>query len=596
MKGTVVATWIKTCRRLYGDAPVTKAMESAGWPSNKIFTPLEGVDDDKIKRVMDVIAREKGIAVESLWRELGRDNLKTFFAEYPAFFQHANLYSFLKALFDIHIVMSKKIDGAKPPIVLIEPISTKEAVFSYRSKRGMFDYFHGLLEGSCEHFKEKVAIEQLEKGSDYLKLKLTFSENICFKKKFTFSKLLSFGVIRKLEAKIAIMVLILTLATAMPLAGVINGGIIALVATIGSFIGSSLLLSPSKYILDELKLIKENKYYQDGEIYTNDFFEEIYKEINDYKKVLSADFTGFKGVTDEMNSFVDKINVISESMNSTSTEISGVVEQVAHGAIDQAQNTEQAVSRLNDNIQALKGIVESENTNKLELEKAMNKINNSYSNVDNAAKNIQTSLESFNEVKDKGATLQENAQNITGIVAMVSNIAEQTNLLALNASIEAARAGEQGRGFAVVAESIRTLAEQSKGAVLEINSNLDQFVKDIRGLVENIETQYDVLEGETTSLNNVRNISYEATKSIQAVSKAMIKTISDLNNEAVSISEIYDTIESLAAIAEENSASSEEVSASVANYTNEIKKLIDNIQQFKHLTDEFKGDLEKYKI
>ncbi|MCS4465385.1 hypothetical protein JTT01_21295 [Clostridium botulinum] len=72
-------------------------------------------------------------------------------------------------------------------------------------------------------------------------------------------------------------------------------------------------------------------------------------------------------------------------------------------------------------------------------------------------------------------------------------------------------------------------------------------------------------------MEEVRDISYGATTSIGTVASAMIKTINELNKEADSISSIYDNIESLAAIAEENSASSEEVSANVSSYTNEIK-------------------------
>jgi methyl-accepting chemotaxis protein len=76
----------------------------------------------------------------------------------------------------------------------------------------------------------------------------------------------------------------------------------------------------------------------------------------------------------------------------------------------------------------------------------------------------------------------------------------------------------------------------------------------------------------------------------------MIKTINHLNSQTDSISGIYDKMESLAAIAEENSASSEEVSASVSNYTNEIKKLISNIYEFRSIKEHFKQDLNKYKI
>ena len=76
----------------------------------------------------------------------------------------------------------------------------------------------------------------------------------------------------------------------------------------------------------------------------------------------------------------------------------------------------------------------------------------------------------------------------------------------------------------------------------------------------------------------------------------MIDTINKLNVEADSMNYVYDSIESLAVIAQENSASSQEVSANVTTYTNEIKKLIDNITDFKSITENFTNDLNRYKI
>lgn len=599
MKGTVVSTWMKTCRKLYGESIVDDAMESVGWGARKIFTPIENVEDAKVKSVITYIAKKQNMDEKKLWRVIGQDNVKAFFKDFPSFFDHENLYSFFKSMFDVHVVMTKKFAGAKPPLLVIEPISARSAVFSYNSKRGMFDYFLGLIDGSCEQFNEKLQIDEIERTEEALKLKLTFEKDVYYKKKYSFNRLLSFGFIKNFGLKTAIPTFVVSTLIFIPLFGVnnlvkalIGAGISAVI----SCLFSNLLLSPKKAIVEELNRIIDNQYDFDGEIVTNDFLEEIYALIKRYKKMLKADFVGFKGVTDEMHTFIGGINVISESMNHTSNEISGVVEQVANGAITQAENTEKAVAMLSQNIDNLKEIVENENDNKQELEVAIEKINNSYENVNNASKNILGTLENFQAVKNKGITLEEKAKDITNIVSIVSGISEQTNLLALNASIEAARAGEQGRGFAVVAESIRKLAEQSKGAVHEINTNLAQFVNEINSLVDNIGEQYDVLQGETSSLETVRNISYEANSSIQTVAASMIKTIEELNKEADSISDIYNTIDSLAAIAEENSASSEEVSANVSSYTNEIKKLIDNIESFRVFSETFRKDLGRYKI
>ncbi|MCM8709522.1 heme NO-binding domain-containing protein [Clostridium sp. SYSU_GA19001] len=599
MKGTVVAAWMKTCRKLYGDSVVDKAMEANGWSSGKIFSPAENVDDSQIMSVISAVAKSENIDIKALWRNIGNYNLKSFAEDFPAFFDHENLYSFLKSMYDVHVVMVKRFPGATPPIVVIEPISSREAVFSYESKRGMFDYFLGMLDGSCELFNENVKIEEIERTSTSIKVKLTFEKDIFYKKTYTFNRLLSLGFIRNIGAKVALFTFIITALGLIPVMGL--GDILKLlvgaaIPAAAAFIAANVLVRPRKLLEESLKKLNSSNFVEDMQIVTGDFFEDLFKYVTEHKKAVRADFVGFKGVTDEMNTFADRINRISDSMNQTSEEISQVVEQVANTSVSQAENTENAVAILNDNIQALRTIVDSENFNKTELQKAIDKIDNSYRNVDNASKNILSSLDKFQEVKDKGLELEMKAKDITNIVSIVSGISEQTNLLALNASIEAARAGEAGRGFSVVAEEVRKLAEQSQNAVEEINTNLAQFVKEINVLVDKIESQFEVLQNETNSLQKVRDISYEATTSIQTVAQSTINNINELNKETDSIARIYETMESLAAIAEENSASSEEVSASVSNYTNEIKKLIDNIYEFKKITETFKGDLSKYKI
>jgi methyl-accepting chemotaxis protein len=599
MKGTVVATWMRTNRNMFGDSIVNEAMDYVGWGSDKIFSPIENVDDNEVKKIMAYIADREKMDIGVLWRKIGQDNIKSFSKDYPAFFQHETAYSFLKSMFDVHVVMTKKFVGAKPPLLSLEPISEREAIFCYNSSRGMFDYFLGMLEGACKHFNEKVYIEEISRNNSELKLKLTFDKNIYYSKKYFFNNLLSLGFINNFAVKVGMFSFLISALVLIPMFGldnIVKSILGSVISGLSAFTGVSIMMSPLNEIKEELGRIINHQYNIDGNIVTKDFFEDIYNMLKKYKQIVQADFVGFKGVTDEMNTFVDNINKISDSMGHTTSEIGGVVEQVAEGAVIQAQNTESVVEALKENIKALGNIVENENKNKLELEDAIGKINNSYENVDNASKNILSSLEKFNEVKVKGTDLENKAKDITSIVSIVSGISEQTNLLALNASIEAARAGEQGKGFAVVADSIRTLAEQSKDAVKEINFNLKQFVDEIKSLVEKIQSQYDLLARETDSLGVVRNISFEANQSVQSVAISMIETISKLNTEASAISTVYDNIESLGAIAEENSASSEEVSANVTNYTNEIRKLIDNIYDFKGITEAFKRDLEKYKI
>jgi methyl-accepting chemotaxis protein len=75
-------------------------------------------------------------------------------------------------------------------------------------------------------------------------------------------------------------------------------------------------------------------------------------------------------------------------------------------------------------------------------------------------------------IADQILALSEQTQQVGEIIASVEDLADQSNLLAVNAAIEASRAGEQGRGFAVVAQEVRTLAERSKAATVQVRTML----------------------------------------------------------------------------------------------------------------------------
>lgn len=68
MKGTAVSTWVKTCRKLYGNDVVDKALEHIGFPSDKVFSPIEDVQDDKVFSMMNYISKEKGFHYHSFGR------------------------------------------------------------------------------------------------------------------------------------------------------------------------------------------------------------------------------------------------------------------------------------------------------------------------------------------------------------------------------------------------------------------------------------------------------------------------------------------------------------------------------------------------
>ena len=297
-----------------------------------------------------------------------------------------------------------------------------------------------------------------------------------------------------------------------------------------------------------------------------------------------------------MSTFNSSVTTIASTMSSASSDITDILNMLSTAATTQAEDTEKSVSVITDSIASLNGIATESEDNKDKIEAAVNDIDNSFSSVTHTASEIGLILKKFGDIKDSAYVLREKAEGITQIVTIVSSIANHINLLALNASIEAARAGEAGKGFSVVAEEIRKLSTDTNQAVSDINNNLTSFVANIGGVVDGINSQYDVLERENGNLKQSVETSALSNENLNAVSLLLVHTSESLKAEATHISSLFDSLQSLAAIAEENSASTQEANSNVAIYVDHIQELTTQMSVFEGMIHNFQNDLKKYKI
>ena len=97
--------------------------------------------------------------------------------------------------------------------------------------------------------------------------------------------------------------------------------------------------------------------------------------------------------------------------------------------------------------------------------------------MDDSIAAMQQIREQMDSMAQSIMRLADQGMAIGDIIATVNDLADQSNLLSVNAAIEAARAGEEGAGFRVVAQEIRSLAEQSKQATVQVKALLGEIQK-----------------------------------------------------------------------------------------------------------------------
>jgi methyl-accepting chemotaxis protein len=597
MKGTVVATWIQTARKLWGEDVVAAVMEQNGWPANRIFLPLEDVDDQTIKKFIELLNHKLNIPVAQLWYEIGRDNILSFSQAYPSFFKGKNLYTFLASMYDVHVEVVKMVAGAKPPRLIMQPISEHEAFFSYDSQRGMLDYFRGLLKGAAEFFHEELNMEVLEQTPLHMKLKLKFSAPILQEKVFSLNSWLGFT--GSVARKISLVSFLVTLLPALFfffldaswkffIFPVISGFFVWIVAT--------MLLRPMEVIRTEVKSLLEHHYESDITVHSKDEFEELATDIQAYKKSIKAEFTGFRGTSDELTHYGSNFNSLAEKMGSTSKEIVGVINEVAIAATNGAESTSAVAGFLHKNMNALAMVVKNQVNNNDNLIKAVENIDKGFGNVQSSSENLNKSMEKFTVVRESVEALRNEAEKISSITDVVTQIASQTNLLALNAAIEAAHAGEQGRGFAVVAEEIRNLAEQSQQQASVISSDVGNIAHIIGDVISSVDVEYQTLGQESHQLKDVVSSNLEHVDNIRDVSMSISKIINSLQDEMDAMNHVFEKVESIAAMSEENSAAAEEVNATVQVHNEKLQDMMDKIKSFKEISVKFSKELGHYKI
>jgi methyl-accepting chemotaxis protein len=319
--------------------------------------------------------------------------------------------------------------------------------------------------------------------------------------------------------------------------------------------------------------------------------------------ILAMGAVGFAAAFFFSNSLVASLKQISDALDESSAQVSSAAGQIAssseelsQAATEQASSLEETSSSVeemssmvNINTENAKKASENSEISKRQAERGRTVVQEmvlSMSQINESNNNIMTQINHSNEQMGE---IVKVIQEIETKTKVINDIVFQTKLLSFNASVEAARAGEQGKGFAVVAEEVGNLAQMSGNAAKEISEMLASSVYKVEAIVQETKSKVDVLIADgkekvsagtkvaeecgevlaeivtnvssvATMASEISNASFEQSKGIQEITKAM--------------GQLDQVTQTNAATSEEAASAAEQLSSQAASLKGQVLTLV----------------------
>ncbi|PAD38688.1 hypothetical protein CHH53_09465 [Terribacillus sp. 7520-G] len=183
------------------------------------------------------------------------------------------------------------------------------------------------------------------------------------------------------------------------------------------------------------------------------------------------------------------------------------------------------------------------------------------SHMDDSVNHMDTITSKITFSYEKVRGLNGKTDQISALLKAIKDIAEQTNLLALNAAIEAARAGEQGRGFAVVADEVRKLSDQVRVAVTDITDVFQSIQTESKEAVEALGAGREAVAAGSDKITTTQSTFEQLSEEIGITSSQIEEIAAAMYDVLDNTRGVTDSINSIVAVAQQNAASMQEVTA-----------------------------------
>ncbi|MDO9345515.1 MAG: methyl-accepting chemotaxis protein [Pseudomonas sp.] len=283
------------------------------------------------------------------------------------------------------------------------------------------------------------------------------------------------------------------------------------------------------------------------------YLQKMITEVSDSSSVIAQGIEQLRGQSQGTNRILNRHATETDQAVTAITEMSSTANDVARNAAQTASMTQVASEKARHS--------------KIVVEDASSSVRELISEVEDATSKVRA--------------MEQDAQRINAVLAVIGEIAGQTNLLALNAAIEAARAGEQGRGFAVVADEVRALAGRTQASTSEINEMLTRLQRGVDAAVVAMEHTKDRCQATVDKTSKVNEGLDEMTDSVVRINDLSTQIATAAEEQSAVTEEINSNMVAVQHIVDELVAGGMQSEKSTAALADSNNKLIAVVSRFK---------------
>ncbi len=289
-----------------------------------------------------------------------------------------------------------------------------------------------------------------------------------------------------------------------------------------------------------------------------------------------------------VNGMGSSLKDLLREVQGTSKELFAAAEQISSSSETMFRSVDNQVQSTNQVKVAFSEIVQAINEVAMNSSEAAQSANQAGESAQQGGQVVSGTIQGMHTIRDTVVDssqsverLGEHSQKIGKVIEVINDIAEQTNLLALNATIEAARAGEHGRGFAVVADEVRQLAERTTDATTEIADAIQSMQNETQSVVQKMQEGTQVVEGGVQQAVEAEKALVGIVGSTDQVASKIETIAAAAEEQSATVNEISNHVEGISEGAEISRTGAQEVLSATGRLTQRAEALNSLVGRFR---------------